>query len=219
MGKPVVLAVDGDPAALRSVEVGLGRRYLADYEVRCETSAAVALATLAEMRAAAGEVALVLADQWLSGMSGIDFLDRVHALHPGAKRALLISWGDQARAPALAGSALRRIDDWIAKPWAPGDEPFHQAIGQALYQWALGHRPRFVSARVVGEQWSARSHEIRDLLSRNSVPFEFLDVASAPGQALLEQVGAPSGQLPVVVLFDGRVLLKPSRAEVAGPWV
>ena len=120
MGKPVVLAVDGDPAALRSVEVELGRRYLADYEVRCETSAAVALATLAEMRAAGGEVALVLADQWLSGMSGIDFLDRVHALHPGAKRALLISWGDQARAPALAGSALRRIDDWIAKPWAPG---------------------------------------------------------------------------------------------------
>ncbi len=129
---------------------------------------------------------------------------------------MLIGWGDQASAPVLRASALRQIDDWIARPWQPGDEHFHQAIALSLYQGSAGHRPGFLTARVVGERWSARSHEIRDLLSRNSVPFGFFDVDSEAGRALVEEAGTRSGRLPVVVLFDGRVLVDPSVGDIAG---
>ncbi|MGY1688112.1 FAD-dependent oxidoreductase [Geodermatophilus sp. SYSU D00867] len=214
MDRPVLMAVDDDPAALRPVQEELTKRYGTDYDVRCLTSAEEALGDLARVRAAGGEVALVLADQWMPGMTGVEFLDRVRALHPEARRSVLITWHDRSTAPVLPVSVLRQID-WVTKPWQPGDEHFHQAIGQFLYQWALPNRPRFLAARVVGERWTARSHEIRDLLSRNSVAYGFHDVASEEGRALLREVGRPAARLPVVVLFDGRVLEDPSGLEIA----
>jgi thioredoxin reductase (NADPH) len=216
MTRPVLLAVDDDAATLQPVEAELSKRYGVDYDIRTANSGTSALALLATLRAEQRDVALVLADQWMPGMTGVQLLEQAHGLHPHAKRALLISWGDLASAPVVRASALRQIDDWIARPWRPGDEHFHQAVSQALYDWSLGNRPRFVSARVVGERWSPRAHEIRDLLSRNSVPFDFLDVASAEGKALLETAGVDLGGPPVVVLFDGRVLVDPSAADVAG---
>jgi len=214
MDRPVLMAVDDDHAALRPVEDELRKRYGADYDVRCVTSPEAALRELAAIGAAGGEVALVLADQWMPGLTGIEFLDRVQQIHPEAQRAVLITWTEQSVAPVLPVAVLRQID-WITKPWRPGDEHFHQAIGQFLYRWALPHRPRFVSARVVGERWSASSHELRDLLSRNGVPFDFLDVTSEEGRAVLRDAGAHAERLPAVVLFDGRVLPDPSGAEIA----
>jgi thioredoxin reductase (NADPH) len=214
MDRPVLMAVDDDPAALGPVEDELRKRYGKDYDVRCLISPEAALRELAHLEAAGGEVALVLADQWMPGLTGIEFLDQVRELHPEAQRAVLITWTEQSVAPVLPVALLRQID-WITKPWRPGDEHFHQAIGQFLYRWALSHRPRFVSARVVGERWSASSHELRDLLSRNGVPYDFLDVTSEEGLAVLREAGADADRLPAVVLFDGRVLTDPSGAEIA----
>jgi thioredoxin reductase (NADPH) len=214
MARPVLMAVDDEPAVLRLVQQELHKRYGSDYDVRCLTSPEDALRDLAAVPAR-GEVALVLADQQMPGMTGLQFLDQVRTLHPEAKRAVLITWGDRSAAPVLSASVLQKID-WIPKPWRPGDEHFHQAIGQWLYEWALPHRPRFVAVRIVGEQWSARSHQLRDLLSRSSVAFDFLDVSSEEGRALLRAVGADEEALPVVVLFDGRVLRDPSGVQIAG---
>jgi thioredoxin reductase (NADPH) len=214
MDRPLLMAVDDEPAVLRLVRAELRKRYGADYDVRCLSSPEEALQDLAAVPAG-GEVALVLADQWMPGMTGLDFLDRVRTLHPQAKRAVLITYSDRSTAPVLSASVLRQID-WIPKPWQPGDEHFHQAIGQWLYEWAVPRRPRFVAARIVGERWTARSHELRDLLSRNSVPFDFLDGSSEEGRALLREVGADAEALPVVVLFDGQVLPSPSGVEIAG---
>jgi thioredoxin reductase (NADPH) len=214
MDRPVVMAVDDDPAALRPVEEELRKRYGADYDVVCLTGPEAALRELAGLGTTGREVALVLADQWMPGLTGVEFLDRVRELHPQAQRAVLITWGDQATAPVLPVAVLRQID-WVTKPFRPGDEHFHSAIGQFLHRWALPHRPRFVSARLVGERWSARSHELRDLLSRNGVPFDFLDVASPQGRAALREAGAAAARAPVVVLFDGRVLEDPSGRQIA----
>src|SRR5215217_3911968 len=139
----------------------------------------------------------------------------VHGLEPAAKRALL-TWGDLQVGDRLVRAAvLGQVDDWGLKPWQPGDEGFHQLVVGLLYEWAQLHRPGFQAVQVVGEQWSARAHELRDLLARNKVLYGFLPADSEEGRALLEQVGATTEQLPVVVTFDGLVLRDPSFAEVA----
>jgi CheY-like chemotaxis protein len=161
-------------------------------------------------------VALVLADLWMPDMTGIELLTKVHALDPAAKRALLTGWGDLQVGDRLVRAAvLGQVDDWGLKPWQPGDEGFHQLVVGLLYEWAQLYRPGFQAVQVVGEQWSARAHELRDLLARNKVLYGFRPADSQEGRALLEQVGATTEQLPVVVTFNGQVLCDPSFAEVA----
>jgi thioredoxin reductase (NADPH) len=115
----------------------------------------------------------------------------------------------------VRAAVLGQVDDWGLKPWQPGDEGFHQLVVGLLYEWAQLHRPGFQIVQVVGEQWSARVHELRDILAHNKVLYGFLPADSEEGRALLERVGATTEQLPVVVTFDGRVLRDPSFAEVA----
>jgi thioredoxin reductase (NADPH) len=216
MPRPVLLAVDGDPAAKTALERELRTRYGADYQVLCAGSGTAALGALEQVKARGGQVALVLADLRLPDTNGIELLTKVHELDPAAKRALLTGWGDLQVGDRLVRAAvLGQVDDWGLKPWQPGDEGFHQLVVGLLYEWAQLHRPGFQAVQVVGEQWSARAHELRDLLARNKVLYGFLPADSEEGRALLGRVGATAEQLPVVVTFDGLVLRDPSVAEVA----
>jgi len=216
MVRPVLLAVDDEPAGRSSIEAELPKRYGADYQVICEGSGAAALAALEQVTARGPKVALVLADLWMPDMTGIELLTKVHALDPAAKRALLTGWGDLQVGDRLVRAAvLGQVDDWGLKPWQPGDEGFHQLVVGLLYEWAQRYRPGVQAVQVVAEQWSARAHALRDLLARNKVPYGFRPADSQEGRALLEQVGATTDQLPVVVTFNGLVLCDPSFAEVA----
>ncbi|HEX5876734.1 MAG TPA: FAD-dependent oxidoreductase, partial [Actinomycetota bacterium] len=198
------------------IERELRKRYGADYQVLCAGSGAAGLQALEQIGARGEQVALVLADLRLPDMSGTELMARVHGLDPAAKRALLTGWGDRQVGDQLVRAAvLGQVDDWGLKPWQPGDEGFHQLVVGLLYEWAQLYRPGFQAVQVVGEQWSARAHAIRDLLARNKVPFGFLPADSEEGRALLERAGATAQQLPVVVTFDGLVLPDPSVAEVA----
>src|ERR671914_1695175 len=215
MARPMLLAVD-EPAARSGIEGELRKRYGADYEVICEASGAAALVRLEQVRARGGQVALVLADLPLPDMSGIELMARVGGLDPAAKRALLTDWGDrQVGARLVRAAVLGQVDDWGLKPWQPGDEGFHQLVIGLLHEWAQLHRPGFEAVQVVGERWSARAHELRDLLARNKVRYGFLPADCEEGRALLGRVGATAGPLPVVITFDGLVLRNPSFVEVA----
>jgi thioredoxin reductase (NADPH) len=216
MDRPVIVAVEQDPGAESMVGDELRRRYGMDYEVVCVASAESALGELGRVRKATGLVAVVLADVSLMDGSGLELLSRVHELHPQARRVLMVRWGERTAAePILRAHAVGQIDDWIAKPWTYGDEHFHQGVATFLYEWARQHRAGFEVIQVVGDRWSARSHEIRDMLSRNSVLFGFHDTRSDQGQAMLEQIAADRRELPVVVAFDGQVLPNPSNAQIA----
>ena len=156
-------------------------------------------------------------------MTGTGLLARVRDYHPAAKCLLLIDWGyGPAPQAILQAIALGHIDDYVARPVTVPDERFHLAVTELLENWASTNQPRFEFVQVVGEEWTARSHEVRDLLERNAIPFGFYPVDSEQGQALLRQAGAASqGQadpvtaLPVLVLFDGQVLANPSNTELA----
>jgi thioredoxin reductase (NADPH) len=213
--EPMLVAVDGGTVSFRRIEYELEKRYGEDYRVVVVPSSKWGIKRLGELKAAGEEVALVLADQWMPDMSGTEFLARARHLFPVAKRALLVEWGDEtAREPILRSMTLGHIDYYVHKPERSGDEHFHRLISESLYEWSKAHRPAFQEIRVVGEQWAPRSHELRDLLARNELSYAFYSADSEEGRELLVQIGHGSGKLPVLVLFDGQVLVDPSNTEL-----
>ena len=210
-----MLLLADDSGTQDRVEAELRKRYGADYQVIKAGSANAALGVLGELSDSGRQVSLVLADQWLSGASGTELLARVRQLHPGARRVLLITWGDQARVePMLQATILGDIDAYVVKPGPPPDERFHRFITEQLDEWGRSNLPGLEVVRVVGEEWSARSHELRELLGRNGVPFGFYSADSLDGQRLVGESWAAQNDLPAVVLYDGRVLADPSNSQV-----
>src|SRR3954451_10624015 len=219
---PLLLAVDDDDQARRRIRTELDRRYGRDYYVICADSATAALETLERVRAKDGEVALVLAEQWMKETTGAELLAKVRSLHPTAKRGLLIewgAWGDSATRDALLRTmALGHMDYYVLKPWSTRDESFHHTIAELLYDWSRSHPSRLARMSLVGPRLSARTHELRDLLSRNAVPFEFCPVESEHGQYLLSEAGVEAADRPVVILGDGSSLVDPSNAELGASY-
>ena len=213
MGRPVVLLADGSRTRGR-VEAELRKRYGTDYRVVTAGSAQEALDALGELRDGQGQVSLVLAGQWLPDATGTELLARVRQLDPAARRVLLIAWGDQASVTAVVqATVLGDLDAYVVRPGTPPDEVFHRSVTEQLGEWARSNLPGIEVVRVVGQEWAARSHELRELLGRNGIPFSFYPADSPEGQRLLERESGKA--LPTVVMFDGRVLADPSNAEVA----
>src|SRR5919201_1195537 len=218
MPGPVLLAVDDDLEALREVRTELHERYSRDYTVLCQGSPETALGTLERLAEEGAEVALVLAGQWLSGMTGTELLARVHHLHPHAKRGLLIEWGgwgDPETGEAIFDSiAHGRSDHYVLRPSVSPDELFHQAISSLLLEWAEARRASPYTVYVVGESWSGRAYELREVLGRCAVPHSFCLADSHAGRALVARAGE-GAELPIVVFPDGTVLTDPSNADMA----
>src|SRR6266540_3532351 len=217
MTQPVLVAVDDDGDVLAALQAALARRYGTDYQVLAERSAAAGLQTLERLRRQDVAVALIIADQWMPYMTGLDLLARARQLHPSARRMLLIGvWDRSANQPMSQAMTLGRLYGWVLKPWDPAEEYLYLPVSEQLTEWirATG-QPGFVAIQIVGEQWTPRSHEIRDLLERNAIPYRFHAHDSEAGQQLLRERGQDGSRLPVLVLFDGRVLVDPSNAEGA----
>ena len=194
----------------------LRKRYGSDYQVVCADSADDPPRLLARFRDDRRLVSIVLASQRMSQGTGTELLARVREFHRTAKRLLLIDWGyGPPPEPILQAITLGHIDAYVAGPVTVPDERFHRAVTELLEEWARSHLPRFEAVRVVGEERSARSHEIRDLLDRNAVPSGFYPVGTGRGEALLQQAGVAASAVPVILLFNGRVLVQPTNAEVA----
>jgi thioredoxin reductase (NADPH) len=217
MTRPVLVAVDDDSDVLAALQAALTKRYAADYQVLAERSPQAALQTLERLRQDDVAVAVILADQWMPHMTGLDLLARARQLHPAARRLVLVGvWDRSTNQPMSQAMTLGRLDGWVLKPWEPAEEHLYLPVTEQLSEWirATG-QPGFVAIQVVGQQWTPRSHEIRDLLDRNAIPYRFLAHDSEAGQQLLGEYGQDGTRLPVLVLFDGRVLVDPTNAEGA----
>ncbi len=221
MDQPVVLVVADAPNDRHLIAHALDRRFGADYRVLTAATPREGLTTLERLAGEGAEVALVAADfEELAGINGVEFLGRAHALHPGAGRALFIAMGETtgvsaAMEPLLRAMALGQIDFWIPKGWVSPEEWLYPQVQEALSNWATTHRPRHEHIRLVGEQWSPRCHELRDVLTRNTVPFGFYAADSDEGRQLLADYGLDETRLPVAILFDGRVLVDPANQALA----
>jgi len=218
MAKPVLVVVDDEDACLQALTLELESRYGAHYRVVSGSSAEVALARLAELKAAGADVPLVLTDQRMPGMDGTQLLARVRQFFPTARRGLLVTWRDMAApAPFLEAAALGWLEFYLMKPtWSP-DEQFHRVITGSLEEWwrEQGGRSGGVMVTLIGDEPSARVHELRDVLARGNVAFRFYPSDSPEGQAALRRLGVSEPAGPVLSLSTGAVLVDPTNAEIA----
>jgi len=218
MGAPraAILVVDQDAHELTRVGRELSNRYGRDYEVIEVASGREALDVLGKLASSEQPVALVLAAQWMQPVTGTQVLAGVRGLHPIARRGLLVDWGDRSiNGPLLEAMSMGSVDYFVLKPRIEPEEDFHQAIGGFLADWARLQGVGFKPVRCIGQPGAPRSHEIRDLLTRNGLLHEFLDVATPEGRAELRKLGMSLASLPVVIVLDHPPLANPSNAEIA----
>src|SRR2546429_1285390 len=217
MAKPILLSVDDDSGVLRAIERDLRAQYGAEYRVIGSDSPEGALEVLKQLKVRNDNVALLLADQRMPRMDGVEFLQEGMRIFPDAKRALLTAYADTTAAISTINQA--NINYFFLKPWDPPTEHLYPQLDDLLDDWQASYRPVFEGIRVLGTRWSPRSYELRDFLARNHVPYQWIDVelsANDPEtKRLLEVLGPEVSNLPVVLFPDGTKLLESLPAQVA----
>jgi thioredoxin reductase (NADPH) len=214
MSKPVILTVDDDTEVLQAIARDVRRGYGEQFRVIRADSGARALDVLRQLKVANDPVALMLVDQRMPGMTGIELLSEARQLYPEAKRALLTAYADTEAAIAAINDV--QLDYYLVKPWDPPEERLYPVLDDLLDDWQAGYRPAFDGIRVLGDRWSRESHAARDFLARNQVPYQWLDLAAdAEAQTLRDLAGIDTRNLPILLFPDGSILEQPSMQDIA----
>jgi len=217
MAAPAIITVDDEPEVLRAVERDLRRKYGKDYRVLGTDSGSGAVDLLKQLKTRGDSVALMLADQRMPNMSGLDVLGQSMDIFPQAKRALLTAYADTNAAIAAINTA--KVHYYLLKPWDPPEEKLYPVLDDLLEDWQAEYRPPYNGLRVLGTRWSPASHQLKEFLGRNQVPYQWTDIESAaPDQEvkeLIPNVDLKTATLPVVVLPGGEVLTNPPVDELA----
>src|SRR2546425_1396032 len=214
MAKPVIWTVDDDADVLRAVERDLRRHYGDRYKVISADSGVSALEATKQLKLRNEPVAFIQVDQRMLRMSALEFLEKAIELYPDAKRALPTAYADTDAAIRAINNV--HIDHYLMKPWDPPEERLYGIVDDMLDEWQASYHPTFEGVRVIGNQWSPHSSEVRDFLGRNFVPHQWLNVETdEAAKQLLSTTGADAASLPLVVFPDGSFLSNPPTAEVA----
>ena len=208
MARPIILAIDDDVSVLEAVVQDLRRQYGNTYRVMRAAGGQAALDTLAQLKSRDEPVALIVSDQRMPGITGVQLLERARDIYPDARRVLLTAYADTEAAIRAINTA--RIHYYLNKPWDPPEEKLYPVLNDLLEDWQAGYRPPFEGLRVIGSRWSLADFRVRNFLSRNHVPYRWLDVAAGPEAAkLLEDRKLDPAKLPVLIFADGTVLVDP----------
>jgi thioredoxin reductase (NADPH) len=217
--KPVILTVDDDPQVLRSVERDLRSKYGNAFRVLRADSGLTALEILKQLKLRNEPPALLLVDQRMPNMTGVEFLEQAMNIFPDAKRVLLTAYADTDAAIRSINKA--KIDFYLMKPWDPPE----QNLFPVLDDWLASFRPPFEGIRLIGLFWSPKSHETKDFLARNGVPYQWLDAESdQEARRLVDYVRSKANNttsttttphLPILIFQDGSHLTEPTNAQIA----
>jgi thioredoxin reductase len=197
----------------------LSKRYGADYQIIVCGRPAELAPWMRDLKAAGLPVALVIGGVGGQDPDGIEVLAGIRTIDPTALRVAAAEWGDwQSVRSIFDAIALGRIDHWVTRPVQTPAEEFHHWVTEFLREWSSQRGGGFEPVQVIGERWSARSQELRDLLARHRIPAGFYDTASGQARQMLRGLGLASPELPVVVLRFGAepsALVNPSNIEIA----
>jgi thioredoxin reductase (NADPH) len=212
MSKPAIVSLDDDPQVLAAIGRDLRSRYGEDYRVLRASSGREALDALDEVLARGEEVALFLVDQRMPEMEGTEFLLEAQTRFPDAKRLLLTAYADTDAAIQAINQV--GLDHYLMKPWDPPDQHLYPILDDMLEDWRANLPAPFDGIRIAGTTWSPATHQLKEFLARNQIPYRFLDIErDAEAKTLAEAAG--KGSIPVVFMPDGDPLVDPDRRTLA----
>lgn len=215
MKQPVIFAVDDDPQVLRALVRDLRNTYRKDYKIQSTSSPNEALEFLKELKIKGEVIALFISDQKMPEMLGVDYLEQARIFFPEAKRVLLTAYSDTDAAIKAINEV--KLDYYLLKPWDPPEEKLFPILNDLLEDWQGNYKPEFEGVKVIGYQFSPKSHEIKDFLAGNLFPYQWLDIeTNDKAQDTLNLHGISAKQLPAVVFEDGSFLTDPAIIDLAG---
>ncbi len=213
MSQPVLFVIDDDLGVMQALRDDLSRRFSQDFGIIGHTSAEAGLAALCELADLHEQVALLIVDCDMSEMTGVDFLARAHAMHPLAKRVLLVERDYSARSPVVEAMTLGEADYHITKPWML-EQDLYRMVSEFLADWSKDQQAGFDLFHVIGRADHRGSSELREMLTRFSVPFRFDSADSPTGRSMLELRGLDATRLPVVIRHDGYTMVEPAPGKL-----
>jgi thioredoxin reductase (NADPH) len=214
MAKPIILAVDDEPRVLNAVERDLRNHYRGDYRILKATSGREALATVQQLKQRNSPLALFLVDQRMPEMSGTEFLGKALQYYPEARKVLLTAYADTEA--AITSINQIGLDFYLMKPWDPPDQNLYPVLDDLLSDWLATVSLPYEGIRVAGTLWSATSHDVKDFLARNRIPYQWLDIEQDDqARALVESLEMEEYRLPVVFFPDGSQLVQPDHLSLA----
>ncbi|HEY5669163.1 MAG TPA: FAD-dependent oxidoreductase [Anaerolineales bacterium] len=214
MAKPVILAIDDDPMVLSAVDRDLRKKYGQDYRIVPINMGSAAMQYLKQLQGRAEVVALFLVDQRMPQMSGVEFLEQARHVYPEAKKVLLTAYADTEA--AINSINKVSLDYYLMKPWDPPEERLYPVLDELLGEWKAHVRMPYEGIRLAGTLWSSASHNSRDFLTRNLIPYQWLDVEKdAKVRALVEEYNQGELRIPTLFFPDGSVMVEPNLRELA----
>lgn len=213
MSLPIIFSIDDDPQVLRAISRDLKNKYRSEYRILSTTSANEALESLPDLRNSGENIALFLSDNRMPEMQGVDFLEKAKEVFPFAKRVLLTAYSDTEAAIKAINEV--QLDYYLLKPWDPPEEKLYPIINDLLEDWQENVVPDYKGIKIIGFQFSPKSHHLKDFLSGNLFPFKWMDIQSSEeAQSILALNKIEENQLPVVFLEDGKFLIQPTAEEL-----
>ncbi len=214
MKKPILFVVDDDPQVLAAVTRDLRAEYRANYRIIRTDVPQEGLDALKDLKRKGEVVALFLVDQRMPQMLGVEFLEEAKKTYPEAKSVLLTAYSDTDAAIKAINDV--QLDYYLSKPWNPPEERLYPVLNDLLDAWQMAYVPEFDGLKVLGYQYNPHTHDIKDYLSSNIFPFQWIDVETNPkGKELIELYGLESTDMPVVSFPDGDCIKNPSITELA----
>jgi len=214
MGKPIIMTIDDEPHVLNAIARDLQAHYQKDYRIVKAGSGEDALETVQEFKRRNDAISLLLVDQRMPGMSGVEFLEEAIKLYPETKKVLLTAYADTDA--AIASINAIDLDYYLMKPWDPPEERLYPVLDDLLSDWLASVPVPYDGIRVAGTLWSASSHYVKEFLARCQIPYQWLDIER--DQAAKELVESSCNErplLPVVFFPDGSTLVAPDLGALA----
>src|SRR5690242_17404674 len=213
MDQPIIFIVDDDAQVLRAITRDLKNKYRQDYRILSTSSAKEILDSLLELKNKGEAVAMFISDQRMPEIEGVDFLTQAMGFYDNAKKVLLTAYSDTDAAIKAINTV--KLDYYPTKPWDPPEEKLYPVINDLLDDWQNDFHPDFKGIKLIGYQYSPQSHTIKEFLSGNLIPYQWLDANGEDAKQLMELNNIGIKDLPAIFFEDGTSLLNPQIIDVA----
>ena len=214
MKLPYIIIIDDDTQVLRAIQRDIRNQYRDDYKIAATESAVEALEVIKELKLKNEVVALFISDQRMPEMEGIAFLEIASEIFPDAKKVLLTAYSDIDAAIKAINTV--KLDYYLQKPWHPAEEKLFPVVNDLLDEWQALYKPDHEATRIIGFQWSPKSHRLKEFLSGNLVPYIWMDIENdAEAEKYLISTNLSKSDLPLVILKDGSFINDPSLTDLA----